>query len=57
MDIPAVMIDDDPETQRGLELLAEAEHEHRRGQKEPKVYQLKPSKTFTPAPEKEGDEI
>jgi hypothetical protein len=57
MDIPAVMIDDDPETQRGLELLAEAERDHQRGQKEAKVYQIDPTKTFNPKPAKEGDEI
>jgi hypothetical protein len=48
MDIPAVMVDDDPETQRGLELMAEAEREHQRGQKEAKVYQLDPTKQFNP---------
>ena len=48
LDIPAVMVDDDPETQRGLELMAEAEREHQRGQKEAKVYQLDPTKQFNP---------
>jgi hypothetical protein len=52
MDIPAVMVDDDPETQRGLELLAEAEREHQRGCKQeaatPPIYQLDPNKSFTP---------
>ena len=61
MDIPAVMIDDDPETQRGLELLAQAEREHQGGRKQdaatPKVYQLKPAKMFTPKPGKNGDEV
>src|ERR1019366_9206408 len=58
MAIPAVMIDDDPDTQRGLELLAEAERDHQSGRgKEPaavKVYQLDPTKVFTPKPAKEG---
>jgi hypothetical protein len=48
MDIPAVMVDDDPETQRGLDLLAQAEREHQGGRKQepatPKVYMLKPFK-------------
>ena len=61
MEIPAVMIDDDPETQRGLDLLAEAEREHQRGRgNEPataKVYQLDPDKVFTPKPAKESDEL
>jgi hypothetical protein len=61
MDIPAVMVDDDPDTQRGLELLAEAEREHERGRKQeeatPHVYQLDPNKTFTPKPGKNGDEV
>jgi hypothetical protein len=61
MEIPAVMIDDDPETQRGLELLAEAERDHQRGRgKEPapaKVYQLDPNNVFTPKPAKESDEL
>jgi hypothetical protein len=48
MDNPAVMIDDDPETQRGLDLMAEAEREHQRGQTEAKVYQLDPTKQFNP---------
>jgi hypothetical protein len=48
LDIPAVMVDDDPETQRGLELMAEAEREHQRGQQEAKVYQLDPTKQFNP---------
>ena len=52
MDIPSVMVDDDPETQRGLELMAEAERDHQRGQNEPKVNQLDPTKTFNP----KGDE-
>jgi hypothetical protein len=60
MNIPAVMVDDDPETQRGLDLMAEAEREHRGGGKQeaatPKVYQLKPGKMFTPKPGKNGDE-
>jgi hypothetical protein len=60
MEIPAAMLDDDPETQRGLELLAEAEREHQRGRgNEPdaaRVYQLDPGKVFTPKPAKESDE-
>src|ERR1039458_934124 len=56
MDIPAVMVDDDPETQRGLELMAEAERDHQRGcKREPATledYQLNPAKTFTPKPGK-----
>jgi len=52
LDIPAVMIDDDPDTLRGLELMAEAQSEHTRGgTPEPKAahtYQLDPNKTFTP---------
>jgi hypothetical protein len=58
LDIPSVMVDDDPETQRGLELLAQAEREHRGGCKQepstPKVYQLNPTKMFTPKPGKNG---
>ena len=61
MEIPAVMVDDDPETQRGLDLLAEAERDHQRGRgKEPaaaKVYQLDPNKVFTPKPDQEGEEL
>ena len=52
MNIPAAMVDDDPDTQRGLELLAEA---RRGGQGERSMdseaghtYQLDPDKTFTP---------
>jgi hypothetical protein len=60
MDIPAVMVDDDPETQRGLDLMAEAEREHQRGcAVEPvaaKVYQLNPNKVFTPKSDKEGND-
>ncbi len=60
MDIPAVMIDDDPETQRGLELLAEAERDHQRGGNQEaatvKVFQLDPSKVFTPKPKSKGDD-
>jgi hypothetical protein len=60
MEIPAVMIDDDPENARALELFAEAEREHQRGRvNEPaaaKVYQLDPDKVFTPKPVKEGTE-
>ena len=60
MEIPAVMVDDDPETQRGLELLAEAERDHQRGcgQQPAAVhtYQLDPNKVFTPKPAKNGDE-
>jgi hypothetical protein len=48
MDIPAVMVDDDPETQRGLDLLAEAKREQQGGHQEPKVYQLDPTKQFNP---------
>jgi hypothetical protein len=48
MEIPSVMVDDDPETQRGLELMAEAERDYQRGEREPKVYQLDPTKTFNP---------
>jgi hypothetical protein len=50
-EIPAVMVNDDPDFIRGLELLAEAEREHRRGSKQaatPHVYQLDPTKTFNP---------
>jgi hypothetical protein len=57
--IPSAMIDDDPETQRGLELLAQAEREHqgvrKQGPATPKVYLLKPAKMFTPKPGKNGD--
>jgi hypothetical protein len=52
MEIPAVMVDDDPETQRAIDLMAEAQRDHQRGQKEPKIYQLDPAKTFNP----KGDE-
>lgn len=59
MEIPAVMVDDDPETQRWIELLAEAEREHQRGrEKEPASvhpYQLDPNKVFTPKPDTKGD--
>jgi hypothetical protein len=59
MEIPAVMVDDDPETQRGLELMAEAEQEHHRGlNQEPAavhLYQLDPNKVFTPKPKTEGE--
>jgi hypothetical protein len=52
LDIPAVMIDDDPDTLRGLELMAEAQREHTRGETpEPEAahtYQLDPNKTFAP---------
>ena len=48
LDIPAVMIDDDPDTQRALELMAEAEREHQQGPEKPKVYQLDRSKKFDP---------
>ena len=48
MDIPAVLVDDDPDTQRGLDLLVEAEREHQGGQQEAKVYQLDPTKQFNP---------
>jgi hypothetical protein len=55
------MVDDDPDTQRGLELLAEAESEHQRGgNQEPatvKVYQLDPNKVFTPKPNTKGDDL
>jgi hypothetical protein len=61
MGIPAVMVDDDPETQRGLELLAEAGREHHHGgtpeAKTVKVYQLDPSKVFTPKPKSKGDDL
>jgi hypothetical protein len=61
MDIPAVMVDDDPENARALELFEEAEREHQRGSKrEPatlKDYQLNPAKTFTPKPGKNRDEV
>ena len=60
MDIPAVMVDDDFETQRGLELMAEAEQENQRARgKEAgaaKVYQLDPNKVCAPKPGKEGTE-
>jgi hypothetical protein len=46
------MIDDDPDTLRGLELMAEAQREHTRGETpEPEAahtYQLDPNKTFAP---------
>ena len=52
MDIPAVMIDDDPDTLRGLELMAEAERDHQRRRKQnaasAHTYFLDPNKTFTP---------
>ena len=61
MDIPAVMVDDDPENARALELFEEAEREHQRGRRRepagPKDYQLNPGKTFTPKPGKNGDEV
>jgi hypothetical protein len=61
MEIPAVMVDDDPDTQRGLELLAEAEREHQRGRgNEPaaaKVYQLDSDKVFTPKPDTKGNHL
>jgi hypothetical protein len=56
MEIPAVMIDDDPETQRGLDLLAEAEREHGNEAAAVKVYQLDANKVFKPKPDKEGTE-
>jgi len=60
MEIPAAMIDDDPDTQRGLELLAEAEREHRgRCDAEPAEahsYQLDPNKVFTPKPNTKGED-
>ncbi len=46
------MVDDDPKTRLGIELLAEAARDHQRGAEEPKVYQLDPGKTFKP----KGDE-
>jgi hypothetical protein len=52
LEIPAVMVDDDPETRRALELLFEAERDHQRGSEEPRGYQLDPAKTFNP----KGDE-
>ncbi len=52
LEIPAVMVDDDPKTRLGIELLAEAARDHQRGAEEPKVYQLDPGKTFKP----KGDE-
>jgi hypothetical protein len=59
MEIPAVMVDDDPNTQRGIELLAEAERDHQRGRSRKATaahsYQLDPNKTFTPKPGKETD--
>jgi hypothetical protein len=48
MDIPSIMIDDDPENARALELFAEAEREHQGGQEKAKVYQLDPTKQFNP---------
>jgi hypothetical protein len=48
LDIPAVMVEDDPENARALALFAEAEREHQRGQQEAKVYQLDPTKQFNP---------
>ena len=58
--IPTVMVDDDPDTQRGLELLAEAERGNQRARgSEPaaaKAYQLD-SNTFTPKTGKHGDEV
>lgn len=62
MNIPTALISDDPETRRGLELMAEAEREHRRGrasEPEPKsahTYQLDPGKVFIPDAGKKGDE-
>jgi hypothetical protein len=52
MAIPAVMVDDDPENARALELFAEAEREHQGGQQKAKDYQLDPTKQFNP----KGDE-
>jgi hypothetical protein len=52
MDIPAVMVDDDPETRRGLELMAEAERDHQRDQEKSKAYHLDPTIEFHP----KGDE-
>jgi hypothetical protein len=48
MGIPAMMVDDDPDKARALELFADAEREHQCGQNEPKEYQLYPAKTFKP---------
>jgi hypothetical protein len=60
MEIPAVMVDDDPETQRAFELLDEAQREHDRGgpqeAKTAKVYQLDPTKALTPKPHTKGDD-
>jgi hypothetical protein len=58
MDIPAAMVDDDPETRRALELMADAERESQRGKESDaaKNYQLDPNKVFTAKPSKEGTE-
>jgi hypothetical protein len=58
LDIPAVMVEDDPENARALALFAEAEREHQHGRKQeaatPHAYQLDPDKMFTPEPGKLG---
>ena len=49
--MPAVLVDDDPDSQRGLEMMAEAERESRGHGGEPAAvhtYQLDPNKTFKP---------
>jgi hypothetical protein len=60
MEIPAVMLDDDPDNARALDLFAEAEREHQRGNKQEATtvhsYQLDSNKAFTPKPHTKGDE-
>jgi hypothetical protein len=59
MEIPAVMVDDDPDNARALDLFAEAEREHQRGDTQETAtvhsYQLDPNKAFTPTPDTKGD--
>jgi len=60
MDIPAVMVDDDPDKARALDLFDEAEREHRR-EDGPEAatahsYPLNPSKVFTPKTDTKGDD-
>jgi hypothetical protein len=60
MEIPAVMVDDDPDNARALDLFAEAEREHQRGNKQEATtvhsYQLDSNKAFTPKPHTKGDD-
>jgi hypothetical protein len=59
MAIPAVMVDDDPDKARALDLFAEAEREHQRGNKQEaataRSYQLNPDKAFTPKSDTKGE--